>query len=132
MRLYAEMLGQKTNLTALTPHAANLVESNGKLYQSAVYDNGQAYTYASALPVYGGVSTQMLPTASPYAGATSNAGVTVSLNPQQTMDLWRTGTTQAMQNNPRLVAQSALNGSQSSATRAGNAVNTLAPSVITQ
>jgi len=41
-------------------------------------------------------------------------------------------TMQAMQNNPRLVAQSALSGSQSSATRAGNAVNTLAPSVITQ
>jgi len=58
VRLYAEMLGQKTNLTALTPHAANLVESDGKLYQSAVYDNGQAYSYASPLPVYGGVSTQ--------------------------------------------------------------------------
>jgi hypothetical protein len=135
VKLYAEAMGQKSAaLTALTPHAASLIESGGKLYQGAVYDNGQAYSYSSSLPVYGGVSTQLLPTASPYAGSAgaASAGVTVNLNPQQTVDLWRTGTTQAMQSNPRLVAQSALNGSQSSAARVGNAVNTLAPSVITQ
>jgi len=135
VKLYAEAMGQNhAALTALTPHSASLVESGGKLYQGAVYDNGQAYSYSSSLPVYGGISTQLLPTGSPYAGsaAAANAGITVNLNPQQTVDLWRTGTTQAVQSNPRLVAQSALNGSQSSAARAGNAVNTLAPSVITQ
>jgi hypothetical protein len=84
------------------------------------------YTYSSALPTYGGVSSQNLPTASPYAGTT------IVLNPQQTVDLWRTGTTQAMASNPRLVANSALRGSQRSAARGGFATNTLAPGVILQ
>jgi hypothetical protein len=118
-------MGQKTALTALTPHGASLIESGGSLYQGAVYDNGQAYTYGSAYSTYGGVSTQNLPTANPYAGTT------ITLNPQQTVDLWRTGTTQAISGNPRAVAASALAGSQASAARGGNAVNTLAPSVIT-
>ena len=129
VRLFAEMLGQKTNLTALTPHAANLVGSGGKLYQGAVYDNGQAYSYASSLSIYGGVSTQLLPTASPYSGAPN---VTVNLNPQQTVDLWKTGTTQAVQSNPRLVAASASRGDTASASRVVTAINTLAPSVISQ
>ena len=103
------------------------MESNGKLYQGAVYDNGQAYTYGSGFPTYGGISSDNLPTASPYSG-----GATIMLNPQQTVDLWRTGTTQAMSGNPRLVAQSAARGSQSSSARAGFAVNSFAPSVIAQ
>jgi hypothetical protein len=127
LRLWAQTMGQKTSLTAMTPHAASLLESGGRLYQGAVYDNGQAYTYSSGLPTYGGISSQNLPTASPYAG-----GTTIMLNPQQTVDLWRTGTAQAMTSNPRLVASSALAGSQASAARSGNAINSLAPSVIAQ
>jgi hypothetical protein len=120
-------MGQKTSLTAMTPHAASLVESGGRLYQGAVYDNGQAYTYSSGLPTHGGVSSQNLPTASPYAG-----GTTITLNPQQTVDLWKTGTTQAMQGNPRLVAQSAYRGNQGGDTRFGVAQMAFGPSVIAQ
>jgi hypothetical protein len=125
LRLWAQSMGQKTNLTALTPHAASLIEANGRLYQGAVYDNGQAYTYASGLPTYGGVQSSILPTASPYAGS-----VNVTLNPQQTVDLWRTGTTQAMSGSPRLVSASAAAGDKMSASRVSSAINTLAPGVI--
>ena len=38
---------KERQLTALTPHAASLIQANGKLQQGAVYENGQAYTYAS-------------------------------------------------------------------------------------
>ena len=125
LRLWAQSMGQKTSLTALTPHAASLVEANVRLYQGAVYDNGQAYTYASALPTYGGVRSEVLPNASPYAGS-----INVTLNPQQTVDLWRTGTSQAMAGNPRLVSASAAAGDKMSASRVSSAINTLAPGVI--
>ena len=120
LRLWAQSMGQKTSLTALTPHAASLIEANGKLYQGAVYDNGHAYTYASGLPTYGGVQSETLPTASPYAG-----NVNVTLNPQQTVDLWKTGTTQAMSGNPRLVSGAAAAGDQMSASRVSSAMSAI-------
>jgi hypothetical protein len=125
VKLYAQTMGQKTSLTDMAVHSASMIESGGKMYQGAVYDNGVAYSYGSPFSTLGGLSTEILPTSSP------NGGINVTLNAQQTIDLWKTGTTSAMRNNPRLVASSALAGSQSSATRSGNAVNTLAPSVIT-
>ena len=66
-------------------------------------------------------------TPAPYAGS-----VNVTLNPQQTVDLWRTGTAQAIQSNPRAVASSALAGSQQSATRSGSLAAMVAPGVIFQ
>jgi hypothetical protein len=125
LRLWAESMGNQTALVNLSPHSASLIEAGGKLNQGAVYDNGTAYTYGSAFPTYGGVATQNLPTASPYAG-----GPTVVLNAQQTVDLWRTGTAQAISGDPRSVAGAAVAGGQASASRAGMASNVLGPSVI--
>ena len=129
LRLWAETMGNQTALVNLSPHSASLIEAGGKMNQGAVYDNGTAYTYGSAFPTYGGVASQNLPTASPYAGG---GGTTVVLNPQQTVDLWRTGTAQAIAGDPRGVAASALAGNQMSASRSGNAVNSFAPDAITQ
>ena len=126
VKLYAQTTGQKTNLTALSPHSASLIESGGRMYQGAVYENGQAYTYASPFSTYGGVSSDRLPSGSP------NAGTTIVLNPQQTIDLWRTGTTQAMASNPRLIAQQAVLGNRASSSRSASAAMLLAPSVISQ
>ena len=125
LRLWAETMGNQTALVNLSPHSASLIEAGGKLNQGAVYDNGTAYTYGSAFPTYGGVATQNLPTASPYAG-----GPTIMLNAQQTVDLWRTGTAQAISGDPRSVAGAAVAGGQASASRAGMASNVLGPSVI--
>ena len=130
LRLWAETMGNQTALVNLSPHSASLIEAGGKMNQGAVYDNGTAYTYGSAFPTYGGVASQNLPTASPYAGG--GGGTTVVLNAQQTVDLWRTGTSQAISGDPRGVAASALAGNQMSSARGGNAVNSFAPGTISQ
>ena len=124
LRLWAETMGNQTALVNLSPHSASLIEAGGKMNQGAVYDNGTAYTYGSAFPTYGGVASQNLPTASPYAGG--GGGTTVVLNAQQTVDLWRTGTSQAISGDPRGVAGPAVAGGQASASRAGMARNALA------
>ncbi|HEY1898122.1 MAG TPA: hypothetical protein VGG62_17715 [Terracidiphilus sp.] len=41
-------------------HGASLVESGGGLFQQATYQYGQAYSYGSSLPVYGGTPTHAL------------------------------------------------------------------------
>lgn len=129
LRLYAQTMGQKVpaSLMADKARAASLIESGGALYQGAQYDNGQAYTYASSLRTYGGVQSDTLPTASPSAGA-----VTVHLDKDQTVDLWRTGTTSAIQSNSRLVAQSAYRGNAAGSSRFGVAQMAFAPSAIAQ
>jgi hypothetical protein len=53
-------------------HGASLVESGGSLFQQATYQYGQAYSYGSSLPVYGGTPTHAL-------GA-PGGGVQLSLN----------------------------------------------------
>jgi hypothetical protein len=61
--LYAAGTGQASQFQqgAGEAHGASLVESGGRLQQQATYQYGQAYTYASNLPVYGGISpTQTL------------------------------------------------------------------------
>jgi hypothetical protein len=68
----------------------------------------------------------MLPTAGP------NAGATIVLDRNQTEDLWRSGTTKAIQSNPRLIAQQAVAGNRASSSRSASASMLLAPSVITQ
>jgi hypothetical protein len=130
LRLWAESMGNQTALVNLSPHSASLIEAGGRMQQGAIYDNGTAYSYGSAFGAYGGIATTNLPTASPYAGG--GGGTTVVLNAQQTVDLWRTGTAQAISDDPRGVAASALAGNQMSAARGGNAVNSFAPGTISQ
>jgi hypothetical protein len=63
--LYAAGTGQASQFSqgAGEAHGASLIESGGRLQQQATYQYGQSYTYASNLPVYGGISpTQTLGT----------------------------------------------------------------------
>jgi hypothetical protein len=50
--MYQQSLGEA--------HGASLVESSGRLFQQATYQYGNAYTYGSNLPVYGGAPTHVL------------------------------------------------------------------------
>ncbi len=59
--LYAAGTGQKFRQSSDVAHGASLIENQGRLSQGAEYQYGNAYSYASNLPVYGGVSTQPLP-----------------------------------------------------------------------
>lgn len=72
--LYAAGTGQAGlyNQGVTQQHGASLVESGGNLFQQATYQYGQAYTYGSNLPVYGGSPTHVL-------GA-PGGGVQLSLN----------------------------------------------------
>jgi hypothetical protein len=132
LRLYGQTMGMKlpTSLMFDVARSASLIQSRGELFQGAQYDNGQAYTYASNLRAYNGISGMQLPTMSPTAGA-GGQPVQVFVSPQATVNLWRTGTAAAIQGDPRGVAQSAMRGATASNVRSGNAVLTLAPSVIT-
>ncbi|HEY6272616.1 MAG TPA: transglycosylase SLT domain-containing protein [Terriglobales bacterium] len=58
--LYAAGTGQANQFQPglNEPHGASLVESGGTLYQQATYQYGNAYTYASSLPVYGNTPGQ--------------------------------------------------------------------------
>jgi hypothetical protein len=60
--LYAAGTGQGSRFMQNTeqPHGASLVESGGRLFQQATYEYGQAYTQSSALPVYGGVPSNVV------------------------------------------------------------------------
>jgi hypothetical protein len=125
LQLYADSTGQKSSvLMAQQVHSASLAESGGSLYQQATYNNGTPYTYASNLPTLGPTGGT-LPVAQP-GGAVAN----ITLNPQQTVDLWQTGTTQAIANNPRAVAASSLNGGGQSSARLDTATMQMSPSTI--
>jgi hypothetical protein len=60
--LYAAGTGQagQFNVGVNEAHGASLVESGGVLSQQATYQYGQAYTYGSNLPVYGGTPAHIL------------------------------------------------------------------------
>jgi hypothetical protein len=124
VRLYAESTGQRSGtLDALQVHSASLAQSGGRLYQQATYANGLPYTFASGLSTLGpGGAT--VPTASPYAGM-----AVIQLSAPQTVDLWRTGTTQAIAGNPRGVAEAATRGARGSDSRSGFA-GLLAPGYV--
>ena len=125
LQLYAESTGQRSSaLTAYQVHSASLAQSGGSLYQTATYQNGTPYTYASSLPTLG-PSGSVLPTSSPMGGP-----VTVNLSREQTVDLWRTGTSQAIQGDPRGVAQAAVNGNGASSTRLASAGQAFDPGMI--
>lgn len=59
--LYAASTGQNMPQSALAPHAGGLSEHSGSLYQDASYQYGKAYSFASNLPVSGGMGTSQLP-----------------------------------------------------------------------
>ena len=72
--LYAAGTGQAGSYSMPTgeAHGASLVESGGRLFQQATYQYGNAYSYGSSLPVYGGGSTLPL--------GTPGGGMQISLN----------------------------------------------------
>jgi hypothetical protein len=68
IELYAMSTGQKNNLFLETPHAASLVQQDGRLFQGLSYFNGAGYNYASSLPTLG-ASAGTIPTYNPFGGA---------------------------------------------------------------
>lgn len=126
IQLYADNTGQRSSLlNSLQIHSASLAQSGGGLYQQATYSNGTPYTYSSPLPTLG-PSGSTISTSSPMSGG----AVSVHLDPQQTVDLWQTGTAQAIAGNPRGVAMAAGNGNQQSASRLNAAGLSLNPEAI--
>jgi len=129
IQLYAESTGQRSNLFAGNPVAAHLVEQGGGLFQGPTYNNGTGYSFASSLPTLGNAGGGIIPSGNPYQGG-SLPIVHVSLDPQQTANLWQTGTAAAIAGNPNMVAQSASSGYQSSAARYSSGSALLAPTTI--
>ena len=127
LQLYAESTGQKNNLFLNDPHGVNLTQAGGVLNQSAVYNNGTAYTYASNLPVLGPAGGGIIPTGNPYAGS---GPVTVQVSAEQTANLWATGTAAAIEGGSRAVAASAVNGQAASASRISGANVMLSPDTV--
>ena len=125
LQLYAESTGQKSNLFLNQPHGVNLTQAGGVLNQSAVYNDGTPYTYASNLPVLGPAGGGQIPTGDPFAG-----GVTVQVSAEQTANLWATGTAAAIAGGSRAVAASAVNGQAASASRISGANVMLSPDVV--
>lgn len=121
LQLYAESTGQKSMLFLNNPQGVNLAQANNTLQQSAVYNNGTPYTYASNLSVLGPAGTT-IPTYNPFAG-----GVTVSVSPEETTNLWATGVAAGIAGSPRQVAASAVNGGLASSARVAGAIMQLAP-----
>jgi hypothetical protein len=124
IELYAQTTGQKMPLNPNTPRAVSLTGMGGAVYQNPLYVNGSPYAMPSGLPTLGGGSIDRIP-------AGTSAPVTVVVSPQATVELWRTGTTQAIVQNPRAVAQSAATGQRSSTARRESAINILQPNLIT-
>lgn len=84
LMLYAEATGQKTTLSASMPYSGSLVETGGKLYQQATYQDGQAHTYASNIPTLAGLPSSPYPT---QAGPNTAGGTgTGQLNLQVLVD----------------------------------------------
>lgn len=126
LQLYADNTGQKSSsLLAQQVHSASLTQSGGSLYQSATYQNGTPYTYATNLPTLG-PSGGTLPTSNSMSGP-----VIVQVSHEATQNLWATGTAMAIAGNPRGVAAANVSGSGQSAARLNNASLQFSPSTIT-
>jgi hypothetical protein len=126
VQLYADSTGQKSNLFAGSVRSASLIQSGGSLYQGAQYYNGSPYTFESSLATLG-PSGGTLPTGNPFAGG---GGTSIHLDAQQTVDLWRTGTTQAIAGDPRGVARAAVSGNGLSSARLNSAVTSMSPATV--
>jgi hypothetical protein len=79
--------------------------------------------------VLNGIGTSNLPTIGRGAGSPSGSTV-INLDRSTTADLWAQGTTQAIQQNPGLVASAVVAGYSSSGSRAGNPASVLGPPAI--
>jgi hypothetical protein len=133
IKLYAEATGSKAQaqFVADTAHAASLVESNGKLYQQAQYDNGQAYSYSSSLGTYGGLQTTALPTYGPNSGGSPSIGsLQLNVNGQSASDLLAGQVANVA--TPGFIQAQAIAGSSSSIGRLQQTALTLAPSAVTR
>lgn len=132
LKLYAQTTGQKSAEDKFAQekiHSASLVESGGKLFQSAVYDNGNAYSYSSPLSVYGGVQTSPLSTYAPnngYFGGT----IQLNVNGQSAADLLEGRISKTV--TPGFVQGQALSASNSSVGRTAQQNMTLSPSALTR
>ena len=62
------------------PHGASLVESGGSLYQAPTYEYGLPFTQRSSLPVYGGLSSQVVgPPGAPGIGIPSTYNLSLNV-----------------------------------------------------
>jgi hypothetical protein len=129
LQLYAESTGQKSNLFLNDPHGANLTQAGNTLYQSAVNVNGVGYTYASNLPVMGPAGGGQIPTGNPYGGYGSPS-ITLNVNGQSAADLLEGRAAASISGNPRLVADSSVEGSGQSAARISGANTWLSPGTV--
>jgi hypothetical protein len=80
LELYAQGTGQKMPLSATTPRGGSLAEQGGNLYQQASYVNGAPYTFASNLPVLGGLGGGTYPTPGSPSTAAGMGPISLSLN----------------------------------------------------
>lgn len=105
LQLYAESTGQKSMLFLNDPHGVNLTQAGG-LYQSAVWNNGTPFTFASNLPVMGPAGST-IPSGNPYAGGTN---ITLVVNGQSAADLLEGRAANFIADNPRSVSAAATSG----------------------
>lgn len=130
LKLYSQATGQKKaedQFAQSTIHGASLVESNGRLMQQAVYDNGNAYAYSSQLGTYQGVQTSPLSTYQPNQGVFSG-NLSINLNGQSAADALEGRVTNVV--TPGFVQGQSLAASNSSIGRASQTRMTLSPSAI--
>jgi len=127
LQLVAESTGQKSNLFLNNPQGVNFTQTGGVLNQSAVWNNGTPYTYASNLPVSGPAGST-IPTGNPYGGAMN---LTLNLNGQSAADVLEGRVGPALVSNSRTVAASSVAGGAASSARVNGAMMMLAPDVVT-
>lgn len=130
LRLYAQTMGDKAaqeKFVADKVHSASLIESGGRLYQGAVYDNGSAYSYSSPLSVYGGMQTSPLPTYAPNQGVNIGS-LSLSVNGQSASNLLAGQV--ATVATPGFIQSRSLAASQSSIGRSQQTNLTLSPSAL--
>jgi hypothetical protein len=132
LKLYSQATGQKgaeDKFVQDTIHGASFSESGGKLYQNAVYDNGNAYAYSSPLATYGGVNTSPLSTYAPNNGVFSG-NLQISLNGQSASNALAGQVVRVA--TPGFVQGQALAASGSSNGRTAQQNMALSPSALTR
>lgn len=132
LKLYAESIGSSAQkqFVADKVHSASLIEANGQLTQGAVYDNGQAYTYASSLPTLNGISSSSLPTVARNAGSPTIQvqSLQLQLNGQSASDVLAGQVGRVA--TPSFVQNASISAQQSSIGRSSATTLALAPSAI--
>jgi hypothetical protein len=131
LKLYSQATGQKgveDKFVQDSIHSASFSESGGRLFQNAVYDNGNAYSYSSPLSAYGGVQTSPLSTYAPNNGF--NGNLSISLNGQAASDVLAGQVVRVA--TPSFVQGQALAASSSSVGRTAQQNMTLSPSALTR